>query len=84
MSKFEKLDILRKYLHNMAFSPEIKNFIKNTLLLTFLFAVVLHFGWDYIMSPFSLPASAQNDQNFDRANISYMGNVATALSLNLG
>lgn len=68
----------------MVFSQEIKNFTKNTLILTFLFAVVLHFSWGYVLTFFTASADTQNDQKFERANITYLGNIATALSLNLG
>ena len=68
----------------MAFTPEIKNFTKNTLILTLFFAVVLQLLWGPIMSWLGFSASAQNDAKFERANAVYLGNVATALSLNLG
>ena len=32
----------------MAFTPEIKNFIKNTIIFTLIFAVVIHFSWEYV------------------------------------
>ncbi len=68
----------------MTFQPEIKNFIKNTILLTIVCALVIHFSWSYIISFFGFSAKAYNDSHFEQANVPYIGNVATALSLNLG
>ncbi len=67
----------------MAINPEIKSFIKNTLILTLFFALVIHFSWGYFMSMAGFSASAQNEKNFEQANIVYLWNIATALSLNL-
>lgn len=71
-------------LHNMAFTPEIKNFIKNTIIFTLIFAVVIHFSWEYFSSLSGSSAQAHNNANFENANISYVGNAATALSLRIG
>ncbi len=68
----------------MAISPEIKNFTKNTLIFTLFFTLVIHLSWGYIMSLLGFSAKAQNEKSFDQANVVYIGNIATALSLNLG
>lgn len=68
----------------MAFNSEIKNFAKNTIILTVIFAFAIHFSWEYIASSLGFSAQAHNDMNFENANISYIGNTATALSLKLG
>mgnify|MGYP000883133122 FL=1 len=68
----------------MAFTPEIKNFIKNTIIFTLIFAVVIHFSWEYFSSLSGSSAQAYNNANFENANISYVGNSATALSLRIG
>lgn len=68
----------------MAFTPEIKNFIKNTIIFTLIFAVVIHFLWEYFSSLSGSSAQAHNNANFENANISYVGNSATALSLRIG
>lgn len=68
----------------MAFTPEIKNFIKNTIIFTLIFAVVIHFSWEYFSSLSDSSAQAHNNANFENANISYVGNSATALSLRIG
>lgn len=68
----------------MAFTPEIKNFIKNTIIFTLIFAVVIHFSWEYFSSLWGSSAQAHNNANFENANISYVGNSATALSLRIG
>lgn len=68
----------------MAFNSEIKNFAKNTIILTVIFAFAIHFSWEYIVSSLGFSAQAHNDMNFENANISYIGNTATALSLKLG
>lgn len=66
----------------MTFNPEIKNFAKNTIIFTIIFAVVIHFAWEYFASDSS--AQAHNNATFENANISYIGNSATALSLRIG
>lgn len=68
----------------MRISPEIKEFTKNTLIFTLFFTLVIHLSWGYIAPYLSLGASAGNDANFTQANRVYMGNIATALSLNIG
>lgn len=68
----------------MVFHSEIKQFIKNTLILMVVFALVIHFSWGYIVSFLGFSAKAYNDNYFQQANVPYIGNVATALSLNLG
>ncbi len=45
-------------------------------------ALIIHFSWGYILSFFWFSAEAYNDNYFEQANINYIGNVATALSLN--
>ena len=68
----------------MSFHPEIKEFTKNTLILTLFFTLVLHLTWGYLTPYFGLRASAGNDTNFKQSNIVYLGNIATAVSLNIG
>jgi hypothetical protein len=68
----------------MRMSPEIKEFTKNTLIFTLFFTLVLHLSWGYIAPYFGVRVSANNDANFSQANIVYMGNIATAFSLNIG
>ena len=70
----------------MSFHPEIKEFTKNTLILTLFFTLVLHLSWGYIGPYLGLGASANssNDANFQQANTIYIGNIATAVSLNIG
>jgi hypothetical protein len=69
----------------MVFTSEVKNFIKNTLILTLFFTLVLHLSWGYIWPMFSAKTNAgANDLNFQQVNITYMGNIATALSLSVG
>lgn len=68
----------------MTFTPEIKNFIKNTVIFTLIFAVVIHFSWEYFASMLGYSAQAHNDQNFENAQITYVGNTAAALSLRVG
>jgi hypothetical protein len=69
----------------MVFTSEVKNFIKNTLILTLFFTLVLHLSWWYIGPIFWLKTSAgPNDLSFQQADITYMGNIATAMSLWVG
>ncbi len=68
----------------MFFRPEIKEFTKNTLIFTLFFTLVLHLSWGYVAPYLGLKASADNDANFSQANMTYMGNIATAVSLNVG
>ncbi|PID84588.1 hypothetical protein CSB09_00290 [Candidatus Gracilibacteria bacterium] len=68
----------------MTFYPEIKQFIKNIILFMIVLALIIHFSWGYILSFFGFSAEAYNDNYFEQANINYIGNVATALSLNFG
>lgn len=71
--------------HCMAFTPEIKNFAKNTLILTMILSVVIHLSWNTLASWMGMSTSASyNNANFERSDIMYVGNIATALSLNLG
>lgn len=67
----------------MTFTPEIKNFIKNTAIFTVIFALLINFSWDNIVTMLGYSAKAQNDANFENANMKFMGNTATALSLKL-
>jgi hypothetical protein len=69
----------------MVFTSEVKNFIKNTLILTLFFTLVLHLSWGYIVPMFGQRTSAgPNDLAFQQANMNYMGNIATAMSLSVG
>lgn len=70
----------------MSFHPEIKEFTKNTLILTLFFTLVLHLSWGYIGPYLGLGANANssNDATFQQANTLYIGNIATAVSLNIG
>lgn len=68
----------------MTFTPEIKKFIRNTVILTVIFAVVINFSWEYFAAMLGYHAQAQNDENFEKANIVYVGNTATAFSLRVG
>lgn len=68
----------------MAFNPEIKQFAKNTIIFTLIFSIIIHFSWEYIVTMLGFSARAYNEQNFENANIIYIGNTATALSLRLG
>ncbi len=67
----------------MFFRPEIKEFTKNTLILTIFFTLILHLSWGYIWPYLGLGASAGNDTNFIQLNTTYLGNIATAVSLNV-
>ena len=68
----------------MRISPEIKEFTKNTLILTLFFTLILHLSWGYIGPYLRLGANASNDMNFAQLNTTYLGNIATAVSLNVG
>ena len=68
----------------MVFNSEIKHFAKNTFIFTIIFAIVIHFSWEYIATMLGFSARAYNDTNFENANISYIGNTATAISLRIG
>jgi hypothetical protein len=69
----------------MVFSSEVKDFIRNTLILTLFFTLVLHLSWGYIGPMFGMKTSAgANDLSFQQADITYMGNIATAMSLSIG
>ena len=68
----------------MFFRPEIKEFTKNTLILTLFLTLVLNLSWGYIAPYLGLKASASNDTNFSQLNTTYLGNIATAVSLNVG
>ena len=69
----------------MVFSNEVKDFIRNTLILTLFFTLGLHLSWGYIGPMFGMRTSAgANDLSFQQANMIYMGNIATAMSLSLG
>ena len=67
----------------MFFRPEIKEFTKNTLILTIFFTLILHLSWGYIAPYLWVGASASNDANFSQLNTTYLGNIATAVSLNV-
>ena len=69
----------------MALSSEIKIFTKNTLIVALFFALVLQLSWDYVGPMFWVETNAwYNESRFQQAEVSYMGNTATALSLALG
>lgn len=68
----------------MIFRPEIKEFTKNTLILTLFFTLTLHLSWGYIAPYLGVGASASNDARFLQANTLYLGNSATAISLSIG
>ncbi len=68
----------------MIFRNEIKDFIKNTLILTLFFTLTLHLSWGYILPHISKGVNASNEQKFPETNITYLGNIATAMSLNIG
>ena len=68
----------------MRISPEIKEFTKNTLILTLFFTVILHLSWGYIRPYLGLGANAENDANFIQIDRNYLGSIATAVSLNIG
>lgn len=69
----------------MVFSTEVKDFIKNTLILTLIFTLVLQLSWGYVAPIFGIKTSAgSNDLTFQQANITYLGNIATAMSLSVG
>lgn len=68
----------------MVFTSEVKNFIKNTLILTLFFTLVLHLSWGYIGPMFWAKTNAgANDLAFQQADINYLGSIATAMSLQL-
>lgn len=68
----------------MVFTSEVKNFIKNTLILTLFFTLILHLSWWYIGPMFGVKTNAgTNDVWFQQADINYMGTIATAMSLSL-
>ena len=69
----------------MVFTTEVKDFIRNTLILTIFFTLVLHLSWGYIGPMLGLKTSAgANDLSFSQADMTYMGNIATAMSLSIG
>ncbi|MDD2745640.1 MAG: hypothetical protein PHU93_03830, partial [Candidatus Gracilibacteria bacterium] len=70
----------------MALKSEIKDFVRKVLLLGILLSCVINFGYTYFTS-FSSSSEAyanQNDMQFRRADVPYLGNVGVALSLNVG
>lgn len=68
----------------MVFTSEVKNFIKNTLILTLFFTLVLHLSWGYIGPMFWVKTSAgANDLAFQQADINYLGSISTAISLQI-
>jgi hypothetical protein len=69
----------------MVFTSEVKNFIKNTLILTVFFTLVLHLSWGYIGPMFGVKTNAgANDLSFQQADIKYLGSVATAMGIQVG
>lgn len=68
----------------MILSSEVKRFIKNTCILSIFFALVLHLSWGYIVWIFDQKSQAgANDLTFQKANVTYLGGIATAMSLSL-
>jgi hypothetical protein len=68
----------------MILSVEVKHFIKNTLILTFFFTLVLHLSWGYIAPMFETKTDASmNDLRFQQADVTYLGNIAAAMSLSI-
>jgi hypothetical protein len=67
----------------MIFRSEIKEFTKNTLILTLFLTLILHLSWGYIAPYLGMKASASNDANFTQLHTTYLGNIATAVSLNI-
>ncbi len=69
----------------MILQGEIKDFIKNTLILTIFFTFALHISWGYVGPMFWVETNAEkaNSKQFTETSLSYLGNVATALSLSL-
>jgi hypothetical protein len=69
----------------MLFRSEVKDFIKNTTIFTLFFTLILHLSWGYVAPYLGLGANASsNDARFAQANITYLWNIATAVSLNIG
>lgn len=68
----------------MALQSEIKIFTKNTLIVALFFALALELSWDYVAPMLGLETNANsNITQFQQAEVVYMGNTATALSLAL-
>lgn len=67
----------------MRISPEIKEFTKNTLIFTLFFTLVIHLGWGYIAPYLWVWARADNARSFTQSDMSYIGNIATAVSLSI-
>lgn len=69
----------------MILQGEIKDFIKNTLILTLFFTFVLHISWGYVGPMFGIETNAEksNSKQFSETTLSYLGNTATALSLSI-
>ena len=69
----------------MALPSEIKIFTKNTLIVTLFFALAIELSWDYVAPMMGIVTNANsNETRFQQAEVIYMGNTATALSLALG
>lgn len=70
----------------MFLQSEIKDFIKNTFILTILFTFFLHLSWGYIgpMLGLETSASTSNIKKFQETNINYLGSIATAFSISIG
>lgn len=70
----------------MFLQSEIKDFIKNTLILTLFFTLILHLSWGYVAPMLGLETSASsaNSKRFEETSVNYLGNIATAFSLSLG
>jgi hypothetical protein len=69
----------------MTLPNEIKLFTKNTLIVALFFALALELSWDYVAPMLGLETNAgSNERQFQQAEVTYMGNTATALSIALG
>lgn len=76
------IEYIKDYIQIMVFTSEVKNFIKNTLILTLFFTLVLHLSWWYIGPMFGVKTNAgANDLAFQQVDINYLGGIATAMGL---
>ena len=79
------IEYRKDYFQIMVFTSEVKNFIKNTLILTLFFTLVLHLSWWYIGPMFGVKTNAwANDLAFQQVDINYLGSIATAMGLQVG
>jgi hypothetical protein len=70
----------------MALKSEIKDFVRKVLLLGILLSCVINFLFTYFSGFVTSPEAyaTQNDLQFRRADVPYLGNVGVALSFNVG